>query len=222
MTQQIGHPGYTQQPPPPSSGPHGQPAAPYGPPPPARSGAPQPPALRRRTGAIVAGTAAAVIVIAGLIAGALFLFGSKLLDTTEAETEIARITEEQFGLAPSDVSCPDDVPLEAGTTTTCTGTLDGQPVSYTVEQTEDEGDVWIASVEDFVVIAEVEAALSQQVGAEAGVKVTTTCDAGSRSVLVDGFGTPIPCTVTNATDATDNLDVLATVDEAGDVTYEVA
>jgi hypothetical protein len=222
MTQQIGHQGYgPQQPPAPPFGSPGQPAPPYGPPP-TGPGAPQPPAPRRRTGALVAGVVAAVLALGALAVGALLLFGSKVLDTAEAETEIARITEEQFGLAPSAVSCPDDVPLAAGTTTTCTGTLDGQPVSYTVEQTDDEGNVQITSVEDFVVIANVEAALSQQVGAEAGVEVTTTCEAGGRSLLVDGFGTPIPCTVTNATDATDSLDVLATVDEAGDVTYEAA
>lgn len=220
MTQQIGHPGYPPQPQTPPYGPSGQPAAPFGPPP-AGSGAPQPP-RRRRTGAVVGGIVAAVLAIVGLGVAALFLFGTKLLDTAEAEREIARITEEQAGLAASDVSCPDDVPLQAGTTTTCTGTLDGQPISFTVEQTDDEGNVQIASVEDFVIIANVEAALSQQVGAEAQVEVTTTCDADGRSVLVEGFGTPIPCTVTNATDATDSLDVIATVDDGGNVTYEAA
>jgi hypothetical protein len=220
MTQQIGRPAYTPQPQPPSYGPSGQPAAPFGPPP-AGVGGPQAP-RRRRTGAVVGGIVAAVLAVVGLGVAALFLFGSKVLDTAEAEREIARITEEQAGLAATDVSCPDDVPLEAGTTTTCTGTLDGQPISFTVEQTDDEGNVQIASVEDFVIIANVEAALSQQVGAEAQVEVTTTCDAGGRSVLVEGFGTPIPCTVTNATDATDSLDVIATVDDAGNVSYEAA
>jgi hypothetical protein len=220
MTQQIGHQGYTPQPPPPSYGAHGQPASPSGPPP-AGFGTPQQPP-RRRTGALIAGIVAAVLAIVGLGVAALFLFGTKLLDTAEAEREIARITEAQAGLAPSDVTCPDDVPLQAGTTTTCTGTLDGQPISFTVEQTDDEGNVQIASVEDFVIIANVEAALSQQVGAEAGVEVTTTCDADGRVLLVDGFGTPIPCTVTNATDPTDSLDVIATVDDAGNVSYEAA
>jgi hypothetical protein len=220
MTQQIGHPGYTAYPQPPSYGPSGQPAAPYGPPP-VGFGGPQPP-RRRRTGAVVGGIVAAVLGVVGLGVAALFLFGTRLLDTAEAEREIVRITEEQAGLAATDVTCPDDVPLQAGTTTTCTGTLDGQPIRFTVEQTDDEGNVQIASVEDFVIIANVEAALSQQVGAEAQVEVTTTCDADGRSVLVEGLGTPIPCTVTNATDATDRLDVIATVDDAGNVTYEAA
>lgn len=220
MSPQTGHPGYpTPQPPyPPNTAP-GQPAGPYGPPP-AGFGAQVPPPPRRRTGAVVAALVTTLLVIGGLAVGALFLFGGRLLDTAEAEREITRITEEQFGLAPSEVTCPDDVPLEAGTTTTCSATLDGQPVSYTVEQTDDEGNVQIASVEDFVVIANVEAALVEQVGAEAQVEVVATCDADGRTLLVEGFGTPIPCTVTNATDPTDGISVLATVDEAGAVSYE--
>jgi hypothetical protein len=55
----------------------------------------------------------------------------------------------------------------------------------------------------------------------AGVEVVSTCDAGGHSVLVDGIGTPISCTVANATDASDSVDVTATVDENGEVSYEV-
>jgi hypothetical protein len=74
----------------------------------------------------------------------------------------------------------------------------------------------------FVDIATVEAALAQQVGEAAGVEVVSTCDAAARSVLVDGVGTPIPCTVANAEDASDSIEVTATVDESGAVSYEVA
>nr|WP_275585921.1 DUF4333 domain-containing protein [Geodermatophilus sabuli] len=157
-----------------------------------------------------------------MVVGALFLFGSQELDTARAETEIVRLTEEQVGLAASDVRCPEDVPLEAGTTTTCTATLDGQPASFTVEQTDGEGNVQITSDNSFVAVADVEAELAAQVGEEAGVEATATCDAGGRSVLVDIAGTPIPCTVANAEDATDSIDVSATVDEAGQVGYELA
>ena len=138
MTQQIGQQGYTPQLPPPPYGPSGQPAGPFGPPP-AGFGTQQQPPRRRRTGALVAGIVAAVLAVVGLGIAALFLFGTKLLDTAEAEREIARITEEQVGLAPCDVTCPDDVTLQAGTSTTCTAPLVGQPFSYTVEQTDDEG-----------------------------------------------------------------------------------
>jgi hypothetical protein len=71
-------------------------------------------------------------------------------------------------------------------------------------------------------VATVEASLAEQLGEEAGVEAVSTCETGGHSVLVDGIGTPISCTVTNATDATDSVEVTATVDEDGAVSYEVA
>jgi uncharacterized protein DUF4333 len=221
MTQQINDPRHApQQPTFPPAGGYGQPTPPFGPPP-AAFGAPQPPAPRRRTGVIVGSIVGALVLIGGLVVGALFLFGGKVLDTAEAERQLAQLTEDQVGLAATDVQCPDDVALAAGTVTTCTATLDGQPISFTVEQTDDEGNVQMTSDNSFVVIADVEASLAEQVGAEAEVEAIATCDAEGRSVLVDGAGTPIPCTVSNATDATDSIDVVATVDDAGSVSYEV-
>jgi len=221
MTQQINDPRRaTQQPSFPPAGGYGQPTPPFGPPP-AGFGAPQPPAPRRRTAAIVGSIVGALVLIGGLVVGALFLFGGKVLDTAEAERQLVQLTEEQVGLAATDVQCPDDVALEAGTVTTCTATLDGQPVSFTVEQTDDEGNVQITSDNSFVDIATVEASLTQQLGEVAGVEVISTCDTGGHSVLVDGIGRPISCTVTNAEDASDSVDVTATVDESGTVSYEV-
>jgi hypothetical protein len=62
--------------------------------------------------------------------------------------------------------------------------------------------------------------LDQQWGEVAGVPVVTTCDAGGHAVLVDGIGTPIRCTVANAEDVTDSVEVTATVEESGAVSYE--
>ncbi|MGY1638167.1 DUF4333 domain-containing protein [Geodermatophilus sp. SYSU D00742] len=232
MTQQIQDPGYPQPPFPPAGAP-GQPAAPYGQPPfgppptgfgppPTGSGAPQAPAPRTRTGAIVGSVIGALVLIAGLAVGALFLFGTTTIDTAEAERQIAALTEEQVGVAAADVSCPEDVEAEAGGTFSCTATLEGQPIGFTVEQTDDEGNVQIESDEMLVVVATVEQSLARQVGDEAGVEAVATCETEGRSVLVGATGTPIPCTVANAEDSTDSIDVLATVDEAGAVTYEVA
>jgi uncharacterized protein DUF4333 len=41
------------------------------------------------------------------------------------------------------VQCPEDIAVESGKTFTCTGTLDGQKVSYTVKETDDKGNVRI-------------------------------------------------------------------------------
>ena len=205
----------------PSSGPaapqYGPPASPYGPP----AAGWQPPAPRRRTGAIIGAVVAALLLLGGLVVGAVLLFGTKMLDSAKAERLIAQATEEQAGVAPTDVTCPSEIVAEAGATFVCTATLDGQPMSFTVTQTDDDGNVDVNSVNSYVDVATVEASLTQQLGEASGVEVVSTCDADGHSVLVDGIGKPISCTVTNAQDASDSVEVAATVDESGAVSYEV-
>ncbi len=200
---------------------YGPPASPFGPPS-TGFGPPPAPPRRRRTGVIIGAVAAAVVVLGGLVVGALLLFGTKTLDTAEAERQIAQLTQEQAGVAPTDVSCPADIEAEAGATFDCSASLEDQPITFTVTQTDADGNVEITSDNSFVDIATVEASLNELLGEVAGVEVVSTCDADGHSVLVDGVGTPIPCTVTNAEDATDSVDVTATVDESGAVAYEVA
>jgi hypothetical protein len=50
-----------------------------------------------------------------------------------------------LGLAPTDVRCPSDVPLKAGNVFTSTAQLDGQQVTFTVRQNDDQGNVHIQS-----------------------------------------------------------------------------
>ena len=203
----------------PPNAPYGPPAPAYGPPP---AGFGQAPAPRRRTGVVIGVVVTAVLVLGGLAVGALLLFGSTTLDTADAERQITQLTEEQAGVAPTGVSCPADIEAEAGASFTCSASLEDQPISFTVEQTDDEGNVQITSDNSFVDVATVEASLDQQWAELAGVDVVSTCDTGGHSVLVDGIGTPISCTVTNAEDASDSVEVTATVDESGAVSYEVA
>ncbi len=202
----------------PAAPPYGPPAPPYGAP---ATGSGQPPAPGKRTAAIVGAVVAAVLVLGGLVVGALLLFGTKTLDTAEAERQITQLTEEQAGVAPTDVSCPADIEAESGATFACSASLEDQPITFTVRQTDDDGNVQIDSDNTFVDVAAVEASLTQQLGEAAGVPVTSTCDVGGHSVLVDVIGQPIPCTVTNAEDASDSVEVAATVDESGSVSYEV-
>jgi hypothetical protein len=185
-------------------------------------GYPPAPAPRRRTGAVVGGIVAAVVVLGGLVVGALVWFGSSTLDTAEAERQIGQLTADQTGVAPTDVSCPADVEARSGATFTCTASLEHQPISFTVTQTDDEGNVQIDSDNTFVDVDVVEASLDGQVGELAGVTVISTCDTDGHSVLVDAVGTPIPCFVDNAADATDTIEVVATVDESGAVSYALA
>ncbi|RFU20358.1 DUF4333 domain-containing protein [Geodermatophilus marinus] len=235
MTQQINTPhggGPAAYPPPPPAGFGGPPAGFGGPPagfggpppfgaPPAGWGQPPAAPKKKRTGAIVGGIVSALVAIGGLVVGAIFLFGATTIDTAEAERQIAALTEDRVGLAASDVTCPEDVEARAGNTFTCTATLDGQETSFTVEQTDDEGNVEFTSDHSYTLVADVEGFLADEIGAQAGVEAVATCEADGRTVLVGATQAPLDCTVTNATDATDSVDVAAEVDETGTVSYEV-
>jgi hypothetical protein len=181
-----------------------------------------PPAPKKRTGLVVGSIIGALVVVAGLVVGALIVFGKTTINTAEAEKQIAQLTQDQAGIAATDVSCPTDVEAKAGDTFTCTASLDGQPVTFTITQKDDQGNVNIALDNNFVVISQLEDLLSQQVAADAGVEVTSSCDGQGHSVLVDGIGTQIACTVTNASDSSLSIDVLATVDADGNLSYEQA
>jgi hypothetical protein len=212
----------------PPQGPAPQGHGPYAPPPfpaPGAYGAPgfgapgygQPPA-KKRTGAIV-GVVVTVLVLAGLGIGAFFLLAGKVLDTAEAERQIVALTEEQAGVTVTDVTCPEDVELAAGTVTTCTAQIEGQEVTYSVEQTDDEGNVTISSNAVFVQVADVEATLTEQFTAETGLEVVSACES-EHSVLVAADGLQLDCVVSAADDPTDSAAVVASIDAAGDVTFE--
>jgi hypothetical protein len=171
---------------------------------------PPPPApARRSTGKIIGIVVAVLVVLAGLAVGALLLFGKSTLDQSKIQSEIVRITQDAAGIAPTAVTCPSGVEAKAGNTFTCTATLDGQPVSYTVSQDDDKGNVHIQS-SGFVAVPRIEQLLTDRVGAQSGVTVTAEC-ADGKQVVVGGPGTTISCTVTNSQDAADTLQVTGTV-----------
>ena len=218
MTQQttpFGHPGPVLGHAPSAYGPPAAPPLPpgFGP------GAPVPP--RPRTGRIVAGVVGGVAAL-GLGVGGLLLFGEATLDTTEIAERITVESEQQTGVGATDVDCPDDVPAAAGDTFACTAQLDGQPVTFTVRQDDDEGNVRFELDDEIVLLDEVEQLLAEQVAADYQVAVTAACDADGRRVLVDGTQTPLPCTVTNADDPADSLAVVASVQPDGSVEYAEA
>jgi hypothetical protein len=210
---QYGPPPAQYAPPAEQFGPPQPPAPPYG------YGQPAAPAPRKSRTGLVVGIVVGVVVLAGLAVGAIFLFGSKSLDTAKAQTKIAELTKQQIGITPTDVSCPADVDLKSGTTFQCTAKLDGQAISYTVKETDDKGNVRVDSDNNLILVSKVEESLAQQVGDQAGVEANATCDTGGKKVLVDSADKPISCTVTNAEDSSDTLDVQATVDSDGNVSW---
>lgn len=181
--------------------------------------APAAPQRGSSAGKIVGIVVAALVVLAGIAAGALFLFGKPVLDEAKVQAEIVRITRDASGgLEPTNVVCPKDVPIKAGSVSICTAQLDGQPVSYTVRQDDDKGNVHITS-SGFIVTDPIEKTLADRVSKQVGTPVTAEC-ANGKKVVVGGKGTTIGCTVTNAADPTDTLQVTATVtDDQGTVDF---
>jgi hypothetical protein len=193
---------------------------PQGPPAPVPGANAPPPPPRRSNGKILAGVIATVVVLAG--AGGWYLFLSPFsplrgLDATKVESEIVRVTEE-VGLTPTDVQCPDSIPIETGRVDTCTATVEGQQVTYTVAQSDDQGNVKINS-RGFVVVSQVEALLRERVGTQAGVEVVAECADGAR-VVIGGPGTTVNCTVSDAANPDDFAEFTGTVtDDQGTVDF---
>ncbi|MGY1774085.1 DUF4333 domain-containing protein [Blastococcus sp. SYSU D00813] len=199
-------------------------AHPYAPQPyaPPQYGGFPPPQKKKRTGVIVGSVAAGVVTLGGLGVGALFLFGTETLDTAAVEAEISQLTADVTGVAATDVECPSGVEPEAGGTFSCTAVLDGQGTSFSVTQTDDEGNVEITSDDTYVVIADVEAFLYDEAVAqnEEGTPIDISCDT-ENAVIVGGLTEPLLCTASD-TDTGDYVELLVTVADDGTVTYEAA
>ena len=198
----------------------GGPGAPYGPPPGAGFGyTPQPP-KKKKTGVIIGSIVGALVLIGGLVVGAIFLFGSKTLDQSDAQKQVTSTAEGLIGVAPENVECPADIEVKTGGTFTCTGTVDGQDVSFTVTQKDEDGNVEIATDNSYAQVADVESEVASQAEDQIGVPVDVSCDAGGKTVLVDPSDASLTCTITNQEDSTDTADVAVTVGEDGSVTIE--
>jgi hypothetical protein len=206
---------------------YGQPGQPYGTPP-AGFGPPagpygyQQPPKKRRTGALVGGIVAALVLVAGGIVGALLLFGPTYIDDAKVEAGVSALTQDNFGVAAADVQCPSHVKAATGGTFQCTATVDGQHATFTVTQKDENGNVGIVTDQAYVPVSTVEGDVSDQVGADAGVDVQTSCDADGHTVLLVTDSTDVACTVTNAEDSSDSGQFTATVAEDGSVTVAYA
>lgn len=67
---------------------------------------------------------------------------TRTLDSDELERQIAAGIETQTGASVASVDCPDDVPLQAGHSFSCTATADdGSSATVAVTQTDDQGNV---------------------------------------------------------------------------------
>ena len=206
-------------PPAPQHGPaYGPPQPPYGASPVSPDYPPLPPAPKRSTGKVVGIVAAVLVLLGGLGAAALFVFGPRTVEPESVQQEIVRITRTAVGVVPADVRCPDDIRAQAGGTFACTATVDGQPVTYQVRQTDDQGNLTITH-DRLLKVAEVQGVIAQQIGDDIEVPVDVECPPADRAVIVNAPGTPIACTATNAADPTDSAAITVTVAADGTPSY---
>jgi hypothetical protein len=179
----------------------------------------QPPGPQRRTGR-AAGIAVAVLAVLVALGGtAVYFFGARTLEPESVQNEVVRITEEAVQVTPTDVTCPEDIEARAGGTFTCTATVDSRPLTYTVHQNDDEGDLTI-TYDRLVRLDTVERSLAATVSSDIGVDVVVDCAPAGRAVVANAPGQPIDCTATNASDPTDSAAMTATVDAAGTAAYQ--
>lgn len=182
-------------------------------------GQPAPPP-RRRTGLVVGVVVGVLVLLGALAAAAVLLLAPRQLSTADVQSEIVRVTQEEVGFAPVDVRCPESIEVAAGTTTTCTATLDGQALTYGVRQDDDQGNLTITH-DRTLLVAELDSTASALLSAEVGEEVVVACGTEGQTVLVNAPGAPMACGAANVADPTLTAAVTVTVDEAGTVTYEV-
>ena len=182
---------------------------------------PLPPAPKRSTGKVVGIVIAVLVLLGGLGAAALFVFGQRTVEPESVQQEIVRITQTAVGVVPADVRCPEEIRAEAGGTFACTATVDGQPVTYNVQQDDDQGHLTI-NYDRLLKVDEVESVIAQQVGNDVEVAVDVECPPADRTVVVNAPGTPIACTATNATDPSDSAAINVTVAADGTPSYTFA
>lgn len=176
------------------------------------------PQRRRSSAAKISLVLSVVSAAAAITAAVMFLFGAGTLDDSKLQAEIVRITQQSAGLAPTDIHCPANVAIKAGDVATCTAQLDGQPITYTVRQNDDQGNVSIQSGL-FVVTDKAEKTLTDSISKETGLPATADC-AGGKHVVVGGRGTAFTCTATSTQDQNETVQYTATVtNDQGDVEF---
>jgi Domain of unknown function (DUF4333) len=107
---------------------------------------------------------ALVLAAAAAVAGGCAL--SDDLDMVKAESALRSEVGRYYGVTVEHIACPDEVPMEEGTTFTCTATVAGQELRVAARQDDDDGNVTFeaeAAVVDLAAkTAEIQAAIAEE------------------------------------------------------------
>jgi hypothetical protein len=143
-----------------------------------------------------------------------------VLDPASVQKEVVRITVNEVSVEPPGVQCPSDVKFEKGNTFTCSATLQGQPLTYTITQTDGEGGLNIAH-DRVLSVKEVSDELAAQLTRDVGEKVVAVCGTDGQTVIVNTPGTAINCGAANAANPDRNAPVTVQIDKDGTLSYQV-
>lgn len=154
----------------------------------------------RKRGESGTGLAVAGVVIGAI--GTLFWVGLTLLlalatptlETDSIEGQIGITTGQAAGTTPTAITCPDSVEVQPGGTFTCTATVAGQNLPFTVTQKDDQGNVDIQGT-GWAPTARAEQTLVEAATQNFPERTWTATCADGKDVVVGGPGTTFPCTL---------------------------
>ena len=121
-------------------------------------------------------TASASATDDGSGAGFSFSFGSSDIDSARLETAIQDEIEKSVTGATAEVSCPDDIKAEAGSTFDCTATVNGQQATIVVTQKDSDGNVSFESQQAFLFMDQAEDLVTNFVTENVPGTWTTACN----------------------------------------------
>lgn len=141
--------------------------------------------------------------------------GGKNLNTDKAKEFVSSTLETGVGQKPTDVTCPDKVPIEKGKSFECTASFGGPKATVAMEQHDDKGGVTITSITGVLVASKLEAQIAEHFGTKLNTKLTASCGDRVRAATV---GDKFTC---DATDANGGKGKIAVVveDTAGKVHF---
>ena len=164
--------------------------------------------MRRRS---LAWSAAAAVLLVGCSFQA--SCGAGHIDVSKARAFITQRLTEAVGVAPTGVSCPDNIPAKKDTTFRCTaGFSDRVSATVTLTQTDDKGLVVISQVDGVQGAKPIEAAIVEGVGKQTGAVVAADCGERVRAV---NKGSSFDCHIKSKEGRTGTVKVTFTDDHGG-------
>jgi hypothetical protein len=146
----------------------------------------------RHAETVAVASAAAVAMMIGL--GGCDLVSGHTLNSASLDSQIAAQLRARYPVDRVSVDCPKGVKESAGTTFSCTATIDGEQVPLTGTVESGSGRYSIAPSEAIIVNSQAAATLRSKIAAQVGQQVSVDC--GPLTVRVVAVGGHFDCSAT--------------------------